>query len=74
MNQYLNIKTNVDGVIIIQNRKGFTTKELAGILAFADAIVTTPSSVTCDMVSNTEQNIVEVRIDDIGITLYDTIT
>jgi hypothetical protein len=74
MNRYLNIKTNVDGVIIIQNRKGFTTKELAGILAFADTIVTTPSSVTCDMVSNTEQNIVEVRIDDIGITLYDTIT
>lgn len=69
MNQYLNIKTNVDGVIIIQNRKGFTTKELAGILAFADTIVKTPSSVTCDMVSSIEQNIVEVRIDNIGITV-----
>lgn len=74
MNQYLNIKTNVNGVIIIQNRRGFTTKELAGILAFADTIVSTPSFVTCDMVSKTEQNIVEVRIDDIGIALYDTIT
>lgn len=73
MNQYLNIKTKVDCVIIIQNRRGFTTKELAGILAFADTIVPTLSLVTCDMVSKTEQNIVEIRIDDIGVTMYDTI-
>jgi len=73
MNLNLKIKTNDDGIIIIQNKAGFSTKQLAGILTFADTIVTTSSSVTCDMISKTEQNIVEIRIDDIGVSMYDTI-
>lgn len=73
MNQYLNIKTNPDGIIVIQNKTGFSTKQLAGILAFADTVVGTMSSVTCDMKSKTEKDIIEIRIDDMGVTMYDTI-
>lgn len=73
MSLNLKIKTTNDGVVIIQNKEGFSTKQLAGILAFADSIVTTPSSVTCDMISRTEENIVEIRIDDTGVSMYDSI-
>lgn len=75
MNQYLKIKTNDDGIIVISNERGFTAKELCGILAFAQTVIKTPiSSVTMDVISKTETDIKEIRIDDIGISFYDTIT
>lgn len=74
MNQYLKIRTNDDGVITISNRRGFTATELYGILAFAQTVIkTTISSVTMDVVSKTETDIKEIRIDDVGISFYDTI-
>ena len=73
MNQYFKIRTNDDGVIIISNERGFTAKELYGILAFAQTIIKTESSVTMDVISKTEIEIKEIRIDDIGISFYDTI-
>lgn len=73
MNQYFKIRTNDDGVIIISNERGFTAKELYGILAFAQTIITTTSSVTIDVMSKTETYIKEIRIDDVGISFYDTI-
>lgn len=73
MNTNIKIKTTNDGIIIIQNKVGFSIKQLACILAFADTIVKTPSSVTCDMISRTEENIVEIRIDDLGVSMYDSI-
>lgn len=73
MNQYFKIRTNDDGVIIISNRRGFSAKELYGILAFAQTIITTESPVTMYVISKTETTIKEIRIDDIGMSFYDNI-
>ena len=69
----LETKINDDGIVIISKEKGFTIKELKGILSFADSFVTTNAPIYMDMISNSEQEIKEIRIDDLGVTIYDTI-
>lgn len=69
----LKIKTTDDGVIVISKEKGFTIKELSGIFSFADSFVTTNAPIYIDMISKSEQEIKEIRIDDLGISMYDTI-